>query len=128
MLGLGKTGTVRAPDADGSARSQDIYQRYAAARYRQALYRQALLTPDNSAWAENVVCDVIVNESALALMPEPGEHDERYRLAEFSPRDMASLLRAALHKLTLRKLTLRNLTLRNLAPASARAVDDGNQL
>ena len=45
MLGLGKTGTVRGPDADGSARSQDIYQRYAAALYRQALYRQALLTP-----------------------------------------------------------------------------------
>ena len=81
MLGLGKTGTVRGPDADGSARSQDIYHRYAAARYRQALYRQALLTPDNSAWAENVVCDVIVNESALALMPEPGEHDARDRLA-----------------------------------------------
>ena len=68
MLGFVKT---------GAARSRDIYQRYAV-----ALYRQALLTPRNSAWAENVVCDVIVNESALALVPEPGEHDARHRLAE----------------------------------------------
>ena len=105
MLGLGKTGTVGSPGADGSARSQDIYQRYAAARYRQtlyrqALYRQALLGLDDSAWAENVVCDVIVNESALALVPDPGEHDARHRLAGFSSRDMAALLRAALRKLT----------------------------
>ncbi len=76
MLGLGKTGTVRSPAADASARSLDIYRRYAA-----TLYRQALLTPDGPAWAENVVCDVFVNESALALMPEPGQHDARYRLA-----------------------------------------------
>jgi hypothetical protein len=76
MLGLVKTRTVRSPDADGSARSRDIYRRYAV-----ALYRQALLTPHDSAWPENVVCDVIVNESALALVPEPGQHDARYRLA-----------------------------------------------
>ena len=81
MLGLTKTGAVRSPDADGSARSRDIYQHYAVALYRQALYRQALM-PHDSAWAENVVCDVIVNERALALVPEPGEHDARYRLAE----------------------------------------------
>ena len=77
MLGLIKTGAVRSPDADGSARSRDIYQHYAV-----ALYRQALLARHDSAWAENVVCDVIVNERALALVPEPGEHDARYRLAE----------------------------------------------
>ncbi len=77
MLGLGKAGTVRSAAADSSTRSRDIYQGYAA-----ALYRQALLTLDTPAWAENVVCDVIVNESALALVPEPGEHDARYRLVE----------------------------------------------
>jgi len=71
MLGLGKTGTVRASGPVGSARSQDIYQRYAA-----ALYRQALLTLDDSAVAEHVVCDAIVNECALAAMPPPGEDDK----------------------------------------------------
>src|SRR5712691_13210655 len=71
MLGLGKTGTVRASGPASSARSQDIYQRYAA-----ALYRQALLTLDDSAVAEHVVCDVIVNECALAAMPPHGEDDK----------------------------------------------------
>jgi hypothetical protein len=59
MLGLGKTDTVRASAAGSSARSQDMYHRYAA-----ALYRQALLTPDDPALAEHVICDVIVNERA----------------------------------------------------------------
>jgi hypothetical protein len=40
MLGSGKTGRVRASAAASSARSRDIYQRYAV-----ALYRQALLAP-----------------------------------------------------------------------------------
>jgi hypothetical protein len=77
MLGLGKTGAVRASATASSARSQDIYQRYAA-----ALYRQALLALDDSAVAEHVVCDAIVNERALAAMPGRGEDDTRYRLAE----------------------------------------------
>ena len=47
-----------------SALGQDIYQRYAA-----ALYRQALLTVDDSALAEHAVCDVLVNERALAALP-----------------------------------------------------------
>jgi hypothetical protein len=41
MLGLGKTRTARASATASPARSQVIYQRYAA-----TLYRQALLAPD----------------------------------------------------------------------------------
>lgn len=41
MLGLAKTRTARAAAAASQARSQVVYQRYAA-----ALYRQALLAPD----------------------------------------------------------------------------------
>ena len=79
MLGSGKTGAVRALVAVGSARSRDagIYRRYAA-----GLYRQALLTRGDPALAEHVVCDVIVNECALARIPERGEDDARYRLTE----------------------------------------------
>ncbi len=73
MLGMGKTGSVRASATASSPRCRDIYQRYAA-----ALYRQALLTHHDSALAEQAVCDVIVNECALALVPEHGEDDARY--------------------------------------------------
>jgi hypothetical protein len=93
MLGLGKTGTVRASGTASSARSQDVYHGYAA-----ALYLQALLTPDDPALAEHVVCDAVVNECALAAMPGRGEDQARYRLG-IHPRDMAPLLRALLRKL-----------------------------
>ncbi len=83
MLGLGKTSTVRASATVDSALSQDIYQHYAA-----ALYRQALLAVDDPALAEHAVCDVLVNERALAALP--GIHR----------RDMAALWRAVLHRLT----------------------------
>jgi len=73
MLGLGKTGTVRA----SATVSQETYQRYAV-----ALYRQALLNLDDPPPAGHVVCDAVVNESALAAMAERGEDDARYRLAE----------------------------------------------
>ena len=73
MLGLGKTGTVRASATAGPARNRDIYQRYAV-----ALYRRALLAHDNPVLAEHAACDVIVNERALAAMPERGEVDARY--------------------------------------------------
>ena len=86
MLGLGKTGTVRPAAAAGSARSRDIYQWHAV-----ALYRQALLTLDDSALAERAVCDVVVNERALALVPER---------AEGNARDRAALLRAIMRRLT----------------------------
>jgi hypothetical protein len=92
MLGLGKTGTVRTSATASSARSQDIYQRYAA-----ALYRQALLTRDDPASAEHVVCDAIVNERALAALPERGDI-RASRAPGIHPRDMAALLRAVLRK------------------------------
>ena len=118
MVGSGQTGTVGAYAAAGSARSQDIYQRYAA-----GLYRQALLNLDGSAMAEYDVCDVIVNESALARVPERGEDNAGYRLTQLVFRrcqqliagpaqqarpgqrpsggaDMAPLLRAVLSRLT----------------------------
>ena len=80
MLGSGKTGAVRALVTASSARgrSADLYRRYAA-----GVYRQALLTRGDPALPEHVVCDVIVNERALARMPERGEDDARYRLTEF---------------------------------------------
>ena len=77
MLSWGKTGTVDASATVSPSRSQEIYQRYAV-----ALYRQALLNLDDSASAGDVVCDPVVNECALAAMPERGEEDGRYRLAE----------------------------------------------
>ena len=96
MLGLGKTGTVRASGAAISDRSRDIYRRYAV-----ALYRQALRSVDDSALAEPVACDVMVNERALALVPERGEDDARHRrVLGGYPRDMTALLRAALRRLT----------------------------
>jgi hypothetical protein len=77
MLGLGKTGTVHASATVSPARSQEIYQRYAV-----ALYRQALLNPGDPAPAGHVGCAPVVNECALAAIPERGEDDARYRLAE----------------------------------------------
>jgi hypothetical protein len=96
MLGLGKTGTVRASGAAISDRSRDIYRRYAV-----TLYTQALLTVDDPASAEQAVHDVAVNECALALVPERGEDDARHRrVLGGYPRDMTALLRAALRRLT----------------------------
>ena len=89
MFGLGKIATVRDSATVSPARSQEIYQRYAV-----ELYRQALLNPDDPAPAGHVACDALVNECALAAMPERGEDDARYRLAE------SVLVRAVLRKLT----------------------------
>ena len=76
MLGSSKTGAVRAFATAGSARTRDagLYRRYAA-----GLYRQALLTRGDPALAEHVVCDVFVNERALARMAERGDDGARYR-------------------------------------------------
>ena len=83
MLGSGKTGAVRAFVTVSSARSRDadLYRRYAA-----GLYRQALLTRGDPVLAEHVVCDVIVNEAALARIAERSQDDARYRLTESVPR------------------------------------------
>ena len=90
MLGSSKTGAVRAFAAAGSAHTRDagLYRRYAA-----GLYRQALLTRGDPGSAEQVVCDVFVNERALARMPERGDDGARYR------RDLAALWHAVVRRL-----------------------------
>jgi len=96
MLHWGETAAVPAPDRASPARSQEIYQHYAV-----VLYRQALLNLDDPAPAGDVACDALVNEYALAAMPERGEDDARYRLAESvfrRFRQSAALLRAVLRK------------------------------
>ena len=110
MLGSGKTGAVRASVAAGSVRSRDagLYRRYAA-----ALYWQALLTRGDPAVAEHLVCDVVVNEAALARIPERGEDDAHRRLTEsvlwrcrqlpaaavaLYPGDMAAFLHAVMRR------------------------------
>jgi hypothetical protein len=112
MLGSGTTGAVRAIVMGSPARSRDtdLYRRYAA-----GLYRQALLTRGDPALADHVVCDVIVNECALARISERGEDDARYRPTEsvfrrrqqlaggagpIYRRDMAALLHAVMRRLT----------------------------
>jgi hypothetical protein len=74
MLGSGMTRAVRAIVMADSPRSQDadVYRRYAA-----TLFRQALLTRGDPALTGHVVCDVIVDERALAAIPEHGEDDAR---------------------------------------------------
>ena len=100
MLSWGETAVVPAPDRANPVRSQEIYQRYAV-----VLYRQALLDLDDPASAGHVACDALVNEYALAAMPERGEDDARYRLAESVFRRFrqlaagsAALLRAVLRE------------------------------
>ena len=96
MLSWGETAVVPAPDRADPARSQEIYQRYAV-----VLYRQALLNLDDPASAGHVACDALVNEYALAAIPERGEDDARYRLAESvfrRFRQSAGLLRAVRRK------------------------------
>jgi hypothetical protein len=79
MRGFGKTGTIRAPAMASSDRSraEDIYDHYG-----DGLYRQALLTLGDSALAEHVVCDVIVDECVLFPPRGRGEAEARHRLAE----------------------------------------------
>jgi hypothetical protein len=104
MLGSSKTGAVRAFATAGSARTGDagLYRRYAA-----GLYRQALLTRGDPTLAEPVVCDVFVNERALARMTERGDDGARYR------RDMAAFWHTVM---------------RRLASSSAAVAEDGSQV
>lgn len=104
MLGSSKTSAVRAFVTAGSTRRRDadLYRRYAA-----GLYRQALLTRGDSALAEHVACDVLVNERALARMPERVDDDARHR------RDMAALWHTVM---------------RRLASSSAAVAEDGSQV
>jgi hypothetical protein len=110
MLGSGKTGAVRAFVTPSSARSRDadVYRRYAA-----GLYRQALLTRGDPALAEHVVCDVLVNEAAVARILERGEEDAHHPRTEsllrrcrqlaagavaIHPRDVAARLHAVMRR------------------------------
>jgi len=77
MQGLGKNGTVSVFARASSARSRDIYQRYAT-----VLYRLAFLTLGDPALAEYVTREVIVDECALAPVAGQGEDDMRHRLVE----------------------------------------------
>jgi hypothetical protein len=77
MLGSGKTGATGALATASRARRQVIYQQYAA-----ALYRQALLMLADSAPAQDVVCDAIVDECALVPAQEHSEDEIRYRLVQ----------------------------------------------
>jgi hypothetical protein len=77
MLGLVKNGTVGVFARASSARSRDIYRRYAT-----GLYLQAFLTLGDSALAEHVTREVLVDECALAPVAGQGEDDIRHRLAE----------------------------------------------
>jgi hypothetical protein len=76
MLGSAKTRVVRASATASSPRSLNagLYRRYAA-----ALYRQALLTDSDPEPAQRVVRDVIVNERALAAIPDGGEGNASHR-------------------------------------------------
>jgi hypothetical protein len=102
MLRSTTTGAVRALVTTSSARGPgaDLYRRYAA-----GLYRQALLTRGEPASARRVGCDVVVNERALARIPERGEYDARYRLG-----------------------ALWHAVIRRLASPSAAVAEDGSQV
>ena len=75
MLGSGNNGAVRASATASRAASQDIYRRYAV-----ALYKQALLAPNGSAMPGRAVGDVLVNERALAAIPDRGQGGARFYL------------------------------------------------
>ena len=77
MLRSGKNDTVRTFVPACSARTKDMYQRFAS-----GLYRQAFLTRGDSALAVHVVRDVIADECALPPTPEFSEDDARHGLAE----------------------------------------------
>ena len=123
MPGPGKTGVVRTLAAASSAHSQDagLYRRYAA-----VLYRQALLTRGDSAPAERAVCDVIVNEAALARITARGEDDPRYRLTEPVLRRCQQLAAGAMAICRRDMAVLCHAVLRRRASASAAVEQEEN--
>ena len=78
MLGFGNTCLDHAPVMTNVPRDRDadIYDRYAC-----GLYRQALLTLDDAHRAEQVVCDVLVDECTRTPAPGGDEDHASYRLA-----------------------------------------------
>jgi hypothetical protein len=125
MLGSSKTGAVRAFVTASSARSRDadLYRRYAA-----GLYRQALLTRGDPPWAEHVVCDVIVNEAALARIAERGEDDSRHRLTESVLRRCQQLAAGAVAIYPHDMASLWHAVMRRPASSSAAVAEDASQV
>ncbi len=76
MLGFGNTGLAPATTNVPGDRDAHIYDRYAS-----GLYRQALLTLDDPHLAEQVVCDVLVDECTRPPTPGDDEDNAIYRLA-----------------------------------------------
>ena len=75
MVGLGQANRARASVAARCDADADIYDRHA-----DGLYRQALLTLGDAGLAEQVVCDVIVDECTRVPSSAAGEGDASYRL------------------------------------------------
>jgi hypothetical protein len=75
MLGPGKANRARASVTARCQADADIYDRHA-----DGLYRQALLTLGDAGLAEQVVCDVIVDECTRAQSSAGGAGDASYRL------------------------------------------------
>jgi hypothetical protein len=75
MVGLGKANRARACVTARCDADADIYDRHA-----NGLYRQALLTLGDAGLAEQVVCDVIVDECTRVPSSTGGEGDASYRL------------------------------------------------
>jgi hypothetical protein len=69
MLELRKPGTAGAPAPASSARSQDVYQRYAA-----VLYRQVLLSLDDSAYPRAMAALWRAVLRRLATSPAAARH------------------------------------------------------
>ena len=125
MLGSGKTGAVRAFVMGSSvpSRDADLYRRYAA-----GLYRQALLTRGDPVLAEHVVCDVIVNEAALARIAERSQDDARYRLTESVPRRGQQLAAGAVAIRPRDMAALLDVVMGGLQSSSAAVAEDGSQV
>jgi hypothetical protein len=124
MLGSGKTGAVRTFATASSARGRDadLYRRYAA-----GVYRQALLTRGDLALAEHLACDVIVNECALARIPDRGEDDARYRLTESVLRRCRRLAGGAM-AIYPRDMAILHAVTRRRASSPAAVAEDGSQV
>jgi hypothetical protein len=75
MFGPGKANRARGPVAARCDSGADIYDRHA-----DGLYRQALLTLGDAGLAEQVVCDVIVDECTRVPSSAGGTGDASYRL------------------------------------------------
>jgi hypothetical protein len=76
MLGFGNTCIASETTNVPCDRDADIYDRYAS-----GLYRQALLTLEDAHLAEQVVCDVLVDECTRTPAPRGDEDNASYRLA-----------------------------------------------